>query len=292
MRFCGGTHSNLNLPIWHGDALPIAGLLAEVAALRRVDLFALMDQPQYWQGTQNPFAALLHQPSPDDVYSGSLDPDGRPFTQRLPSGMRKKERKLMRLEGFRYAMAATADETQQVLAAFLAQNAARFARQGIRNVFAEPGVTDFIRAACFDGLAAGRPVIELHALMGAGDVLAIVGGVSNAQRFSAMFNSITDTALARLSPGIVLMSRIVGDCARRGIASFDLGAGLAPYKSHFSSEPEQRFDCFIPFSARGRLLGAAYSGSRALRHSLKATPALMNALQMMRRWTSPGRALE
>jgi len=179
----------------------------------------------------------------------------------------------------------------RVLAAFWPQKAARFAKQGIHNVFDDRGVKDFIHAGCRDGLDEGRPAIELHALEGGGDMLAIVGGVADAERFSVMFNSITDTEHARLSPGIILMADIVAACARRGLTSYDLGAGHAPYKDYFCSGSAQRFDSFIPFSARGRLLAAACQASDALRRSLKTTPALMSALQTMRRWTTgAGRA--
>jgi len=290
VRFCGGAHSNLNLPIWRGGLPHVAGLLAEIAARRGVDLFALVGQPQCWLGVQNPFAVLPGQPSPDDVYTGSLDADRPQITPRLPSGMRQKERKLMRLDGFRYGMVETPAEVERILAEFRTQKAARFAKQGIRNIFAQPEIIAFIRAACLDGLAAGRPAIELHMLAGGGETLAIVGGASNPQRFSVMFNSITETHLARLSPGIILMSHIIAACARRGISSFDLGAGHAPYKSYFSSGSEQRFDCFVPFSARGRILAAAFRGTGALRHSLKTTQVLMDALQILRRWSNFGGA--
>jgi CelD/BcsL family acetyltransferase involved in cellulose biosynthesis len=293
VRFSGGSHANLNLPVWRSGLSGAAGLLADIAAEHAVDLFALNGQPLSWQGEPNPFAALPRQPSPDDVYNGSFEsggPSGGPAsTPRLPSGMRKKERKLMRLDGFRYAMAATADEVETILTAFHAQKAVRFSRQGIRNIFADPAVVAFIHDACLDGLSAARPAIELHTLTGDGEILAIVGGASNSQRFSVMFNSITDSTRARLSPGIILMSHIIADCRRRGIASYDLGAGHAPYKAYFSSGSEQRFDCFIPFTARGAALASAYRGSGALRHSIKSNPTLMNALHAIRRWTSFGR---
>ena len=289
VRYCGGSHSNLNLPIWRPDAPPDGEVLAEVATLRKVDLFAFMGQPQSWQGVRHPFATLPRQPSADDVYTGRIGPDGPLLEPRLPSGLRKKERKLMRLDGFRYAMAEAPAEAERIIAAFSAQKAARFAEQGIHNVFAEPGIADFIRAAALDGLAARRPAIELHALSGGGEILAVVGGVCNPQRLSIMFNSITSSALSRLSPGIILMSYIIADCARRGIASFDFGAGQERYKSYFCSGSERRFDCFVPFSARGRLLAAALRGTGALRHSLKTNAALMSALHGIRRWATAGR---
>jgi CelD/BcsL family acetyltransferase involved in cellulose biosynthesis len=293
-RFCGGNHSNLNMAIWRSDIAAaltgpqVIGLLGEVARARDIDLFTFLGQPPSWRGVRNPFATLPQQPSPDDVYNGGLDPSGPQFEPHLPSGMRKKARKLRKLDGFRYFTAQTPDDVDRILTAFWPQKAARFARQGIHNVFDDPGVKEFIHAGCRDGLDEGRPAIELHALEGGGDMLAIVGGAANAERFSVMFNSITDTEYARLSPGIILMADIVAACAKRGLTSFDLGAGHAPYKDYFCSGTVGRFDCFIPFSRRGRLLAAACQASDALRRSLKTTPALMSALQTMRRWTTGG----
>jgi CelD/BcsL family acetyltransferase involved in cellulose biosynthesis len=132
-------------------------------------------------------------------------------------------------------------------------------------------------------VAEGRPAIELHKLTGGGEILAIVGGVSDARRFSVMFNSITDSVNARLSPGIILMSHIIAACAQRGIASFDLGAGEAAYKSYFCSASERRFDCFIGYSPRGRLLAATYSASGRIRHAFKSNPGVMRAVQLLRR---------
>ncbi len=293
-RFCGGNHSNLNMPIWRPDATPeltgprVMAVLAQVAATHNIDLYALLGQPLHWRGVMNPLAALPRQPSPDDVYNGGLGPADVPFKPCLPSGMRKKERKLTKLDGYRCGMARTPEMVDRVLEAFGRQKAVRFAQQGIPNVFDRPGVMDFLRAACLDGLAEGRPAIELHALEGAGEVLAVVGGVSNRQRFSVMFNSITPGEHARMSPGIILMADIIGQCAERGIASFDLGAGHAPYKDYFCTGREQRFDCLLAFSVYGRLIGTAYGAVRGVKRSLKNQPAVMAALQSLRRWTTAG----
>jgi CelD/BcsL family acetyltransferase involved in cellulose biosynthesis len=290
-RFCGGSHSNLNMAIWRRDvaagfvASQIAGLLKDVAADRRIDLFALEGQPSVWCGVPNPFAALWAQPSPDDVYVGTVGAAPQAHPQ-LTRRMRKKERGLMRLAGFRFGKAETPGEVDRLLAAFWPQKATRFAQQGIDNVFAKPGVADFIRAACLDGLVQGRPAIELYALESSDEILAVIGGVANRQRFSVMFNSITAGVYARKSPGILLTADILAGCAARGIASFDLGAGHAPYKNFFCSARERRFDSFISFSARGRALAFACRASGAALRSLKATPALMNVVHAVRRGLS------
>jgi CelD/BcsL family acetyltransferase involved in cellulose biosynthesis len=289
--FFGGSHSNLNMPICTQAVAAeltkarLRAILGGIAAAHRIDLFALIGQPLTWRGSVNPFATLSGQPSADDVYFGVMEPERLPQDPLLPSKMRKKERQLMKVEGFRYGPAATEADIDRILTFFRAQKAARFAAHGIHNVFAEPGVMEFIADACRDGLAEGRPVIELHALEGGGDVLAIIGGVCDGNRFSVMFNSITTSPYSRKSPGIILMSHVVANCAARGLTSFDLGAGRADFKTHFCSDAERRFDCYVSYSLRGHVLAWTLRRSSALKRFLKANPALMSAIAAARRRT-------
>jgi CelD/BcsL family acetyltransferase involved in cellulose biosynthesis len=286
--FFGGSHSNLNMPVFTAaiaaDLTPdrLNGMLREIAPAHGVDLFALTGQPPLWEGVANPFAALPFQRSADDVYFGTLPP-GRPTPPRLPSGMRKKERQLSRMPGFRYAVATTAVEVDRILAFFRAHKAVRFGTQGIHNVFEDRGVMRFITDACHDGLAAGRPVIELHALEAQGDALAIIGGVHDRSRFSVMFNSITTSPFARKSPGIILTWHVIANCGARGLMSFDLGAGRADFKTHFCTGTELRFDCYVPCSLRGHALATAFRASNVVKRPLKTNETLMNAIATIRR---------
>ena len=50
---------------------------------------------------------------------------------------------------------ATAQEVDFQLASFFAQKAEKFTALGLHDVFADPGVEDFIRAACHEGLETG-----------------------------------------------------------------------------------------------------------------------------------------
>ncbi|MBV9968499.1 MAG: GNAT family N-acetyltransferase, partial [Xanthobacteraceae bacterium] len=285
--YFGGSHSNLNMPVFTpilaAELTPdrLNRVLRDIAAAHGVDLFALTGQPPLWQGVGNPFAALPFQRSADDVYFGTLCPD-EPMP-RLPSGMRKKERQLQRLPGFRYCVASSAAEVDRILAFFRAHKAARFGAQGIHNVFEDRGVMNFIADACHDGLAAGRPVIELHALEAGGDVLAIIGGVQDGTRFSVMFNSITTSPLARKSPGIILTSHVIARCAERGLTSFDLGAGRADFKTLFCTGAELRFDCYVPCSLLGHIMAAALRASNVVKRPLKTSDTLMNAISAIRR---------
>ena len=65
--------------------------------------------------------------------------------------------------------------------------------------------------------------------------------------------------------------------------TFDLGAGRADFKTPFCSGGERRFDCYVPFSTRGRALALAFGTSNAVKRMLKTNDTLMNAVAAVRR---------
>lgn len=199
----------------------------------------------------------------------------------------RKERKLASLPGYRYVVAATADDIDRLLDAFLGLKAVHMTAQGLGNVFSEPGVVEFLRQAAHVRLADGRPLIELHALETDDEVLAVFGAIADRYRFSAMFNTYTVGAAARHSPGLILLRRMIAECASRGIDTFDLGVGRAQYKSFFCRELEPLFDTFLPLTAPGRLMAPAFRASFAAKRMIKAKPALWAGVQLVRSFRAP-----
>jgi len=297
-RYFGGRHAQLNMGLWRRDVAAtvtvddLNAVLAAIAQRAGIDLFLLLGQPALWDGRPNPMAQLPHQASPDDVFR--LDIDGAPGEQliktklnpALRGTLKSKEKKLAQLAGYRYFRAASAPEAERVLAAFLTQKAAHLEAQGVRNAFAEPGAHAFLRAACVDALASGEPVIELHAIEGGGEILAVLGGTATPQRFSSMFNSYTLTEHARWSPGLILISHIIRDCADRGIASYDLGAGYAQYKRFFCKTVDPLFDTVLAFSGRGRIAAAALRIGLACKRRIKSTGLVWAIVCRLRRLAS------
>jgi len=294
-RYFGGRHSQLNMGLWRLDAAAMMtaedlnAVFATVAERHGIDLFVLLNQPPSWDGRRNPLAQLAHQPSPDEVFS--IDFNGETGEQviktRLKSALRgllkSKENKLKQLAGYRYFRAANADEADRLLAAFFVQKAAHMRAQGVANAFSEQGMDECLRAACTQGLESGNPAIELHALEGGGEVLAVMGGIASPRRFSSMFNSYTLTEHARWSPGLILISHLVRHCADRGIASYDLGAGYAPYKRFFCRTAEPLFDSFLSFSERGHVAAVACRGAFTLKRWIKSTGPLWAVARLARR---------
>jgi CelD/BcsL family acetyltransferase involved in cellulose biosynthesis len=292
--FLGSKHASFNIGLWARDlaaavgAADIRDLVARLAGERDpVDLLVLYSQPLSWAGLANPLALLPHQLSADDGsclhLSASAGAEAA-VSPAMRSRLRIKERKLKKLAGYGYIQATGTADIDRLLDAFFALKAVHMRAQGLTNVFAQPGVAEFVRQASHIKRPDGRPLIELHALEGDGEVLALYGAVVDSYRFSAMFNTYTLSQHARHSPGLILLLHMIGACAARGARSFDIGVGRAHYKSFFCKEPEPLFDTFLALTPRGRLATPAFRAMFAAKRMIKAKPALWAAVQFLRRF--------
>jgi CelD/BcsL family acetyltransferase involved in cellulose biosynthesis len=296
VRFLGSKHASFNIGLWRRDlvasvtAEDIADVFARIAAGgHRIDLLALFSQPLSWAGIANPLACLRHQLSVDQSLRLTVTPAAGAraedtLTPSMRTRIRKKERKLRALAGYRYLKATAAADIDRLLDRFFALKAVHMSSQGLGNVFAEPGVADFLRQACHVELPGGRPLIEIHALEADGEVLALYGAVVDDLRFSSMFNTYTLGQHARHSPGLILLQHMIGDCAQRRLHSFDLGVGRAHYKSFFCKEPEPLFDTFLALTPRGQLAAPAFRATFAAKRMIKAKPLLWAGVQFLRRF--------
>src|ERR1019366_5969050 len=162
--FMGGKHATFNMALWDRDFAADAtraDLDALISAIRErsaADVLALGQQPLRWRDLPNPMALLPSQASANDCPLMTIVPD-EPPTTRISSSFRRrlkgKERKLQTLSGYRYCVAATDAEIKRLLDAFFRIKPLRMAEQKLPNVFAEPGVEEFIRGACMAQLADG-----------------------------------------------------------------------------------------------------------------------------------------
>ncbi len=291
-RFPGGNHATFNMPLWqrHFAQSATAIELAEmIEALRahpeRPDVLALSQQPVRWRELSNPMALLPHQQSTNACPLLTMPKNAQP-TALISSSFRRrlkgKERKLQALPGYRYNLAATDADIKRLLDAFFRIKPIRMAQQKLPNVFADPGVEDFIRAACLAVLPDGNRAIEMHALECDDDVIAIFAGVADGQRFSMMFNTYTLSESSRYSPGLILMRNIIDHYAAEGYNSLDLGIGSDDYKLLFCKDLEPIFDSFIALTPRGRLAAGALSSVARAKRLVKQTPLLMQVAQWMR----------
>jgi CelD/BcsL family acetyltransferase involved in cellulose biosynthesis len=289
-HFMGGKHVTFNMALWNREFAAVASradLDVLFAAIRgRVDVLAFNQQPLEWQDLPNPMALLPRQPSVNDCPTMALVL-GAPATVHVSNSLRQrlkaKERKLKALSGYRYHLATSDAEIKRLLDAFFRIKPQRMAEQKLPNVFAEPGVENFIRDACMTPLSGGGRAIEIHALESDSEVIALFAGVADGTRFSMMFNTYTVSANSRYSPGLILIRYIIDHYAERGYHALDLGVGSDSYKKLFCKTNEPIFDCFIPLSPRGAVAAALASAANRTKRLVKHNPALLRLAQGLQR---------
>ena len=111
----------------------------------------LCQQPLRWQDQPNPMVLLPHQTSVNDCPLLVIEPGAAPASLISNSFRRRlkgKERKLQALPGYRYHVADNGADVCRLLDWFFRVKPERMAEQKLPNVFAEPGIEQFIRTAC------------------------------------------------------------------------------------------------------------------------------------------------
>jgi CelD/BcsL family acetyltransferase involved in cellulose biosynthesis len=289
--FMGGKHSTFNMALWDKEFTATAtrsdleGLIAAISQRAEADVLALYQQPLHWRELPNPMALLPHQPSANDCPLLKMEPGAAPTTlvsKSFRQRLKGKEKKLQPLPGYRYHVATSDQDITRLLDWFFRIKPLRMAEQKLPDVFAEPGIEDFIRSACMTPLAGGNRVIDIHALECDEEVIAIFAGVADGHRFSMMFNTYTMSPSSKYSPGLILMRDIIDYYAVRDYRAFDLGIGSDDYKRLFCKSDEAIFDSFIALSQRGKLAAGGMSGLNRTKRMVKHNPALLEMAQKLR----------
>lgn len=283
--FAGGKHANFHMGVFSRDMLArldqasARRLLAEAAAaMGGVDAFLLRNQPVVWDGVPNPLALIDPHPSPSQAYKLSLSADGEETLQRsMSAAARKKHRnkraRLADLGEARCLVAATEGDRERILKAFLNQKAERFAAMGIADPFCEPAMAAFLGEASRPRPHDQDPALMLAGLDLDGRIIATFIGARAQGRLSGMGTSFdADPAVAKVSPGEILMLELIRHECAAGNRVFDLGVGEARYKSTICNETEELVDSFVAISARGRLAAAASRIAQEAKARIKRSP--------------------
>ena len=288
VSFMGGKHSTFNMALWDHDfaasatSADLDGLISALSQRSEADVLALHQQPARWRDLPNPLALLPHQPSPNDCPLLTMEPGAALVSNSFRRRLKGKERKLQSLPGYRSHVASTEADITRLLDWFFDIKPLRMAEQKLPNVFADPGIEDFVRSACTTQLADGKHAIDIHALECDEEVIAIFAGVADGHRFSMMFNTYTTSPNSKYSPGLILMRDIIDHYAALGYRALDLGIGSDDYKRLFCKSDEPIFDSFIPLSQRGKLAAGVMSGLNRTKRLVKHNPALFEMAQKLR----------
>ena len=292
--FVGGKHANFHMGVFRRGLLidreAVAELLQRIGRLADLDALLLVNQPEAWQGERNPLAALTRQESPSNAHATKLERDfdewfAVHYSKNAQKKLRKKARGLAQSGEVSTIIARDEATARRVLAAFLAQKRAQAKAGALVNDFQATEAARFLELAATDGLAEGCQALELHALVRGERILAVFGGLAGEGRFCGMITSHdVEPEVARCSPGELLILEVIRNVTERGFSTFDLGVGEARYKDVLCEIAERLNDSAVGFTAKGRLLAAAFLMQRRLKRWIKHTPrALWFANALMRR---------
>ncbi len=281
-EFPCGRESNFNLALVRpGVSLDVRALLVEAA--RRspggFDLYFLRNQPRRLSGRDNPLIFSGSGRSPSAAYgsalSGSID---RRLSPRARKRASYRLRRLTALGPLAFEHAATGARRKTIIAALCAQKAARLSHLGRANPFSGSPMARFLNDLAEQGL------LEAHALYVGGRIVATYVGVAAQGRFSVLANSFdADGAVARHTPGELLLTALLKNLARRGFTHFDLGIGEAQYKEAVCDEAIELYDTVLPVSPVGALAAPMLRASLAGKRWVKRTPWLLHWLEWFRR---------
>jgi CelD/BcsL family acetyltransferase involved in cellulose biosynthesis len=292
--FLGGKHANMNMGVFEPQAMSglsaddLGFMLRTVAERHAIDLFHFENQPRAWLGRDNPLLRLPHQSSASSAWKTALVPDGDEMIRGLMSSesrkkLRHKEKKLGE-NGPVSFLEARNSEVEAVLLAFYAQKAARFRTMGIADPFADSYVRAFLHVGATGGIAEGKQAISLFAMRVGERIVSVFGGTIHQGRFTGMFTSFDgDPAVARYSPGDLLLLHLVKLMCARGVTSFDLGTGDARYKTDYCKIEEPLFDSFLPMTLTGRIAAAGMRSAFALKGSMKKSELVLALVSRFRK---------
>ena len=289
--FMGGKHSTFNMALWDGE-FAASATQADMEAL--IAGIAARGEPTCWRCTSSRCIGAASRtrwrccrtsPPPMIVRCWRIEPGAAPaalISNSFRRRLKGKERKLQSLPGYPLSVANSDADITRLLDWFFRIKPLRMAEQKLPNVFADPGVEDFIRAACTTPIPGGGHAIDIHALECDEEVIAIFAGVADGHRFSMMFNTYTMSASSKYSPGLILMRDIIDHYAALNYRALDLGIGSDDYKRLFCKSDEPIFDSFFPLNARGKMAAAAMSAINRAKRMVKHNPALFEMAQKLR----------
>lgn len=291
LKWLGQDHANYNMGVFtpkasQGLAASDITNILQTAAREVGAAAAVFDaQPVTWDGIDNPFAKLTHQPAPNSGYAIKLG-DFQAlyedlFSKRSRSTLARKGRRLADLGEVEFGWAETRDEKLAVLEVFFAQKAQQFAAMGVTNMFDAHARAFYSDVALLEGDNPSR--LRLGYVKLNGDVLATFIGTVCHGRLTIALSSLAEGETQRQSPGGLLLRHQIAEACEAGLTYYDLGVGRARHKDEWSNITQPLFDSFIAFKPQGRLLTMYWASAARLKSAIKSNRHLWSLAQKVRR---------
>jgi CelD/BcsL family acetyltransferase involved in cellulose biosynthesis len=297
LKFIGGKHVNFNLPIIPERYVGMMTQQCFAIVYERVrelvpgiGYLAFCCQPESWKGVRNPVISIAHQRSANPAFV--LDLAGG-FDETLARGNGKRKRKKFRQQcrqveafaGYQLIKPNNAREVGQIIDIFFEQKSRRLNEMGVRDVFAEASVRDFLLDMALRSLDMDSPLLQLYALKVGDDIAAVFGAGIHNKHLSGYFSSVDIDKYAELSPGEMLLYLIVEDACSNGFTELDLGAGDERYKRSWSSEKVNLHDLYLAFNWMSMPVVFLRRNFAILRRRIREDERIWQTVKTLRRFT-------
>jgi CelD/BcsL family acetyltransferase involved in cellulose biosynthesis len=292
--FAGATHANSSFPAITPHALDYEDILRAMIDLGEarpdIDAIVLERQRPELEGYANPLLKLRHIASPNLALAMDLERCRRTGilgSRRKMKRHRNVRRRLEMAGDIKIFRASTETEVDNLFSHFLRWKEARFAAQGVGNVFETLNVQESFRKLFHAALREHQPSFTLYGLEVSGKLRAVNGYSRSAEGLLCEFMGYCEDELAPFSPGEFLTYEVVAEACARGDSIYDFGVGDEPYKRAWCDLERNQVDIYLGLTPRGKMFAFSTVGISLLKRAIKRNSLANELLRRARRLTSP-----
>ncbi|CAN7433247.1 GNAT family N-acetyltransferase [Mesorhizobium sp. LjRoot246] len=275
------------------DASPWTRQSAQAAwaAVRSVlppaDRIHITGIPQEIGGIANPLALLTAtRDSLHTSFGMAIDGDPETVLKRLcrPSFVKafnKDWRRLERLGGVELVEANTPALVELIFGDLVRMRLSRFRELGRFDLLTQGTVVDFYRNAALEGLLDGS--VRLFGLRVGEALIAVQYLLIHQVTVHALMIAIDQGAVPNVSPGLLIMGKLMSWARGRGFEYFDLSVGNQSYKEHMGAKGSSLGELCHENTVRGRAVSTAIKLRNRTEVFVRSKPRLLKAIQGLMR---------
>ncbi|WP_179297971.1 GNAT family N-acetyltransferase [Mesorhizobium carmichaelinearum] len=261
------------------------------AAVRSVlppaDRFHITGIPQRIGGVANPLALLAAaRGSIQTTFGLAIDGDPETVLKRLcrPSFVKefgKDWRRLERLGGVELVEAATPAEVEHIFDELVRMRLSRFRELGRFDLLTQEAVVDFYRNAALQGLTDGS--VRLFGLRVGEALIAVQYLLVHQGTVHALLIAMDQSVVPNVSPGLLIMGRLMSWAREQGFGYFDLSVGNQSYKGNMGAKGSVLVELCHGYTMRGRAANTAIDVRNRTEAFVRSKPRLLNVAQALMR---------
>ena len=252
----------------------------------RHDWIELEKMPQMVGTQANPFMSLDLTANASGAHLTQLGDDWEKFyfAKRSSATRRRdraKRRHMSEYGDIRFVTATEIDDARRTLEILIDQKHRAFARRGIRDIFARPGLREF-----FLDLASNPKIRHRFHIS-----RVEVGDTWAAANFAIVFGDCyyhvlasyeDDAAVSHYGPGALHLRELLAHAIKLKLRRFDFTIGDESYKDEWSDTSIKLYDHSAAATWRGRPVSATSTARRRLKRFVKQTPAIWKLVSRLR----------